>query len=242
MLRATCEAYTSSTPYYAWRDVCRQMIEVPWDASDRMVLDRLTDIAKAQDPELLPWLPLLAMAFDVEAPTTPEVRDLALEFRRPKLHEVMRAFLAGRLTTLTVFEFEDAHLMDPASAELLAAICEDVAGAPWLVVVSRRDGERGFAAVEDACLVRLEPKPLGESEARALANAATEQRPLPPQIVDRIAERSGGNPQFLLDLVDAAAGLDGAELPESVEAAATVRIDRLGPRTERSSGARPCSA
>jgi tetratricopeptide (TPR) repeat protein len=98
------------------------------------------------------------------------------------------------------------------------------------VVVSRRDGDRGFAAVEDACLVRLEPQALADKDARALAIAATEEHPLPPQIVDRIAERSGGNPQFLLDLVDAAAGLDGAELPESVESAATVRIDRLGPQ------------
>ncbi len=230
LLRATCEAYTSTTPYYAWRDVCRQIIDVPWEAADREVLDRLTDIAKAQDPDLLPWLPLLAMPFDVEVPPTPEVRDLAPEFRRPKLHEVMRTFLAGRLQTLTVFEFEDAHLMDPASAELLAAICEDVAHAPWLVVVSRRDGDRGFAAVESACLIRLEPQPLAEADAHALANAATERDPLPPQIVDRIAQRSGGNPQFLLDLVDAASGPDGAELPESVESAATVRIDRLEPR------------
>jgi class 3 adenylate cyclase/tetratricopeptide (TPR) repeat protein len=228
LLRATCEAYTSSTPYYAWRDVCRQMIEVPWDAPDGIVLERLADIAKAQDPDLLPWLPLLAMPFDVEAPSTPEVRDLAPEFRRSKLHEVMRTFLAGRLAAFTVFEFEDAHLMDPASAELLAAICQDVAGAPWLVVVSRRDGDRGFAAVEDACLVHLEPAPLAEADARALAEAATERDPLAPQIIERIAERSGGNPQFLLALVDAAAGLDGAELPESVESAATVRIDRLG--------------
>ena len=57
----------------------------------------------------------------------------------------------------------------------------------------------------------------------------TEERPLPPHVVALAAERSAGNPQFLRDLLADAASSSGT-LPETIEAAATARIDRLAAR------------
>ena len=59
----------------------------------------------------------------------------------------------------------------------------------------------------------------------ALARAATEDAPLLPHDLKLVVNRSAGNPQFLLDLVAALAA--GDALPDSVEAAATARIDKL---------------
>ena len=63
---------------------------------------------------------------------------------------------------------------------------------------------------------------------RAFAHDVTEEAPLPEHVLEQIIERSNGNPQLLLDLVHAARSGDD-ELPDSVEAAATVRIDSLTP-------------
>ena len=61
------------------------------------------------------------------------------------------------------------------------------------------------------------------------ARDATARVPLPPRMLEVVAERSGGNPQFLRDLLRSAAQ-DGAEhLPESIEAAAAARLDHLPP-------------
>src|SRR5207249_2616145 len=54
--------------------------------------------------------------------------------------------------------------------------------------------------------------------------------PLPRHVMEVLARRSGGNPQFLRDLLRSAiesGGIGG--LPDSVEAAATARIDALAP-------------
>ena len=53
---------------------------------------------------------------------------------------------------------------------------------------------------------------------------------MPPHVLELAVERSGGSPEFLLDLLAAAAAGDRDELPESVGAATMARIDALDPR------------
>ena len=82
----------------------------------RSVCRRTSPIGR---PELLPWLPLLAIVADVDVPMTPEVRDLGDEFRKAKLEEVMTDYLSRVVTEPTVVVIEDAHWMDEGSAGLL---------------------------------------------------------------------------------------------------------------------------
>ena len=227
-LHVTCEAHATATPYRAWRGLLRELAGVAWEDPDEVALERLRRTLTEEDPALLPWLPLLAIAFDVDAPATAEVEQLAPAFRAPKLREVILRFVRGRLPGWALIEFEDAHLMDEASAELLHALEQELPLLPWLVVVTRRDTESGFVAAPGPHLVLLELAPLDPDETLALAHAVTESSPLPPHVVRTAAERSGGSPQFLRDLLRAAAE-GSSDLPDSVEAAATTRMDRLGP-------------
>jgi class 3 adenylate cyclase len=228
VLHATCEAHTTATPYRAWRGLLLELAGVDHEDPDDVILERLRRVVSDDDPALLPWLPLLALALDVRAPATPEVEQLAPDFRGPKLQEVVLRFLRRQLPAWVLIELEDAHFMDHASAELLHALEDQLPALPWLVVVTRRDDENGFVATPGPHLVRLQLEPLTTDQSLALARVVTETTPLPPHLVRIAAERSGGSPQFLRDLLRAAA--DGsAELPDSIEAAALARIDRLRP-------------
>ena len=95
-------------------------------------------------PSCLPWLPLLARAFDAELPATPEMAVLAEEGHREKLHESVLRFLEVELSGPSAIEIEDAHHMDDASADLLGYLTMRLEGHPWLFAVSRRPGETGF--------------------------------------------------------------------------------------------------
>jgi class 3 adenylate cyclase/tetratricopeptide (TPR) repeat protein len=228
VLHATCEPYTAATPYSTWSELLRRLLDLrPGDPDDEVVA-RLRATVEADDPRLLPWLPLLAIAAGAEAPSTPEVAQLSPEFRSVRLHEVVLRFLRRQLPGWALIELADAHLMDDASAELVSALARELPLLPWLVVVTRRDRETGFIATPAPHLVRLELQPLAADQALALANVVTELAPLPPHMVTLAAERSGGSPQFLRDLLRAAAR-GSTELPESIEAAASERIDRLDP-------------
>ncbi len=226
-IHATCEPYTKDSPYVAWRDPLRAGLGLGWDDTDDVVLEALRSELQRSQPSLLPWLPLLAIAVGVEAPMTREVRELAPESRAMKLHEVVLDFLASVLRVPTLVAIEHAHLMDEASAALLRALTGALGSSAWLVMVTRRDVEGGFVSPADN-VTRLDLGPLSPADILALAEATPEAHVLPPHMIELAVERSGGSPEFLLDFLSAASGGSGV-LPDSIEAAASARIDALDP-------------
>jgi class 3 adenylate cyclase/tetratricopeptide (TPR) repeat protein len=230
MLSSTCELYESSTPYRPFRSSLRALVGIEEGAGGADAAARLADIVAAIAPDLAPWVPLLAIPLDIDMPATPQVLDLDDEFRRTKLEQATSEFLRALLTTPTLWTLEDVHWMDEASADLLRRLSADLADRPWLVCVTRRDVADGFAAKEMPHVVAMRPQPLDQAATWALVEAATEESPLAPHEIAALAERSGGNPFYLQELLAAARVAGGIEgLPESVEALITARIDRLPP-------------
>jgi class 3 adenylate cyclase/tetratricopeptide (TPR) repeat protein len=231
-LHATCEAYTASTAYAVWRELLRELLELSWEDPDHVVAERVSEVVATRAPDLAPWVPLIAVPFDVMMPPTPEVEMITEDNRRAKLHEVLGRFLRALIAEPALIEVEDAHHMDEASAELFTYLASKIHDAPWLIAIAHRPAETGFQPPEDRPdVVRVVLEPLAEEAAVALARTATEETPLLPHDLQLVVNRSAGNPQFLLDLVAALAA--GDALPDSVEAAATARIDKL-PAMDRS--------
>jgi class 3 adenylate cyclase/tetratricopeptide (TPR) repeat protein len=228
LVHATCEVYTQNIPYVAWRDPLRQLLGLTWEDSDQTVVERLrSHIEAASQPDLLPWLPLLAIAAGADAPATREVEELVPSARAKKLHEAVLALLAPALATPTLVQIEHAHLMDEASAALLRALSKALPSSSWLVVATRRDVQGAFVASHGRA-IRLELGALPREDALAFAEATPEAELLPRDLINEAVDRSGGSPEFLLDLLAAAASGSG-ELPDSVDAAASARLDALPP-------------
>ena len=71
---------------------------------------------------------------------------------------------------------EDAHYLDEASSDLLAALTDGDVDRPWGAFVTRRGN--GSPAVGSAA-TRIEPLSLSSQDAIALAEAACDVDPLP---------------------------------------------------------------
>ncbi|HUR74744.1 MAG TPA: AAA family ATPase, partial [Sporichthya sp.] len=218
---AGCEAHTAATPYGPWQSLLPALAGLPADAGPdaayAAALRRCTDSA----PDLLPWAPLIAEVLGAAAEPTEQVVALAPEYRAGRLHEVVLRFLKTELARPTVLAVENAHHLDEASRALVDALVARLDEAPWLVVTVGRD-------LPDSASERIELAPLDPTTARELAEVATEEHPLPPHVLAEAVARSGGNPQFLLDLLDAAGG-GLADLPDSAQAASMAVIDALPP-------------
>jgi class 3 adenylate cyclase/tetratricopeptide (TPR) repeat protein len=228
-LHVDCEPYTAAVPYAAWRSLLCQVLGSADDEDDAALARRLRASVLGSDRTLVRWLPLLAVPLGVDLPPTPAVQQLAPAFRLARMREVLVRWLRARLPAPTLVEIAEAHHMDRASADLLAAVAEGLERLPWLVVATRRDVDGGFHAPDVPARQRLEPGPLEARDVLALAEQASDATPLPPHVVEMAARRSGGNPQFLRDLLRAADVDPDGELPDSIEAAALARMDRLTP-------------
>ncbi|HUP87239.1 MAG TPA: adenylate/guanylate cyclase domain-containing protein [Acidimicrobiales bacterium] len=226
-LTTVCEQYEASTPFFAFRVLLRALTGVPLEEDALPAGVQLRRRVDELAPELLPWLPLLAIVIDAEVAATPEVDDLDPAFRRAKIRSVVVDFVRAALPKHALLIFEDAHWMDEASSDVLNHLLAEVGSRPWLVCVARRYRDRGFIAAPNPALEPLDLEPLAPSAMTELVKAVTDDRPLPLHEAAQVARRAGGNPLFLLEMLEAGSG--GETVPDSVESVIASRIDRLKP-------------
>jgi tetratricopeptide (TPR) repeat protein len=228
LVHTVCEHYRRTVPYAVWRDLLRQLLGLQWDDPDEVVIATILARMEASNRELHPWLPLLAIAFDAQVPMTREVSELATNYRTAKLHEVVLKFLAPLMKVPMLVQIEHAHLMDGASAALLQAVADRLQCSGWVITVTRRGVGEGFVGAQGSS-TQLTLGPLNAEEMMKLAESTSEASVVPPHVLEMAVQRAGGSPEFLIDLLATAAGGSRA-LPDSMDAAATARIDELDPR------------
>ncbi|MGW4380164.1 BTAD domain-containing putative transcriptional regulator [Kitasatospora sp. NPDC004531] len=176
-----CPESAGAPAAWAWTEVLRELAG--------------QEPGAAADPELAPLLGDLEPAAGHDA--------LSGRFR---LHRavVARLHAAARSAPLAVF-LDDLHAADPETRELLGELAAHP-GAPvgggLLVVAALRPGEGELADVL-AKLARRSPTrvPLGglaEADAGQLIEAAC-AAPVRPETVHALAERTGGNPFYLVE-------------------------------------------
>jgi class 3 adenylate cyclase/tetratricopeptide (TPR) repeat protein len=230
VVSAPCEEYESSTAYFPFRRLLREVLGVPARADAAEVTHRLENRVSVNAPHLVPWLPLLGVPMDLELAPTRATEELDEQFRKGRLEAVVSEFLSWVLPTSTVLVVEDAHVMDDASADLFARLAADLEHRPWLLLVTRRDNDAGFVPDPGSRVLTLRPPLLDPAAALDLVKVALDDHPLTPQALETLAARGGGNPMFLEALVlEASRSGSVADLPESVEGLVTSQIDRLDP-------------
>jgi class 3 adenylate cyclase/tetratricopeptide (TPR) repeat protein len=220
MYHATCDAYEASTPYFPFRQLLRFLLGAEDEATPDIIRQRVVAAA----PQLAPWVPLIGSVVDVEMPPTPEVEALDPRFLPDRLRtsvgEVLRALLPPR----AILRIEDVHWMDEASRALLDHVLTRlVPQTGWLAIVTSRQGELG-----EVGQVRLDLEPLDTTAAEALAHAAVERGFLSFEGAKDLAEKAGGNPLFLQELLTLRPG-PGDDVPDTVERLIAARLDQLAP-------------
>lgn len=232
LMRSECRLYQAVTPYFSFRALLREAWELNdgEDVGKEASLSRLVEGAR---PQLKPWLPLIASVIDLDVEGTTEVAQLEDQFRPQRTRTAIKELLASTTVDApTVFVIEDVHWMDDSSCELLAGLVSAAGAHPWMFILTRRPGNDGFLADEDAAHIRrFDLGPLDLDQAKRLIRNATEDSPLLPHQLDLLASRAEGRPLFLLELLEALKSGDDVEaLPRSVEGLIATRIDRLKPR------------
>ena len=214
------EAFQSTTPYAAVRSVLRPLLGIRPGAGEPEVVDRLRALAQLADAPI-GRLPLAGLALGVEMASTPEVEEISPNFLRDALHREVLALLAATQPSPLIVVFDDAHLADDASLDLLAALVAFTHRHPWLLCIGHRDDWcpagaelMALAPLTDADAAQLTDSLVGD------VLSAYDRRAL--------EDRGGGNPMFLSELARTARESGSAEdLPESIESLLMARIDQL---------------
>jgi class 3 adenylate cyclase/predicted ATPase len=215
-------------------------------------LERAAGFEREDDPaaRLDKLEALLAKSGEVDAERAglfAELLGLAPEGRYPapptdpqRRREMTIAALLEDLVTLSrrrpaLLIFEDAHWADSTSLELLDRMVELAPSLPVLVIVAFRP-EFSPPWMGQAHVTLLSLKRLERRETAALVEGVTGGKSLPPEILDRIIQRTDGVPLFIEELTKSLleggllreeAGGYALAIPSSLQDALMARLDRL---------------
>jgi DNA-binding CsgD family transcriptional regulator len=123
-----------------------------------------------------------------------------------------------------VLILDDVHLADASSLQLLHYVASGLADARILIIATARGAELSAAPSaqellwrleQEGVLRRLELSPLPRADVAQLASAALSGTAVPGALADWLAERSVGNPLFVLGLLQALLD-EGADLSAPV--------------------------
>ncbi len=155
-------------------------------------------------PDLLPWLPLIAIAFDIEVAPTPEVEMLAEKNRGQAARDRSSSFLDGHAARADAASRSRTRITwtrpRPSCCRTSpqADGRHDRGSSAWRAARPRV----GFTAPDAPTVMRIDLEPLA---AEGCAAAWRRSRPSSIRcrmhVLEVVAQRSGGNPQFLRDLL-----------------------------------------
>lgn len=155
----------------------------------------------------------------------------AVERRTTNLRAVARLVESASSRGPLLLAVEDAHWIDPSTADLLASLVQNAASRQLFIVITHRPEWRApfahLAAVHEIGIRRLSQKHV-KALVRDLAGDL-----LGDEDIERIAERTDGVPLFVEELTRSLleTGLDRSldQVPNSLQASLMARLDRLGP-------------
>ena len=237
-----CTARGARQPLLLVRELVRSVFGVTdWD-TEQAVRDKVAGRALLLDPSVEGELPLILELLGIpgDGPSAGSEQDGERLF--PTLR---RLLLGGPGAGPGVIVVEELRWIDPPSEAFLKALVEALSSTPTLLVASFRPEYRA-RWLQAFNYTALPMRPLDEPSLAALLRDRLGTDPSLAPLAERIPDRVGGNPFFveelIRDLVEsgglegerrafrAAAPIDEAALPATVQAVLAARIDRLSQR------------
>jgi class 3 adenylate cyclase/tetratricopeptide (TPR) repeat protein len=208
--------------------------EVKLDKLEALLSQGTTKVARAAA--------LLAPLLSIPTGSRYPLLDLTPERKKTSALEVLLEQVAGLASRPVLIILEDAHWIDPTSAELFKLIIHRIQRMPVLVLIAHRPGFSppwsGFPHVTALSLAHLSPR-----QSAILVDKVLRGRKLPREVLDHIVTRTDGVPLYAEELtktlLDSGAlelngdsfrlnrPLPSLSIPESLHDSLMARLDRL---------------
>ena len=243
--RAAASRMAGASHCCRWSRCCAAYFGIGEDDDGRLAREKIAGRLLLLDEAFRETLPVLFGFLGVEDPDHPapqmgpEARERALFGAISRLVHA-RSDKGGGVVLV-----EDLHWLDPGSEAFLAHLIESLPGTRTLAIVNFRP-EYGADWMRRSFYERLPLLPLSGEAIGAMVRDLIGDDSSLDGIVELIADRTGGNPFFIeevvLSLVDRgalvgrrgayrlAASIDRLEIPPTVQAVLAARIDRLDAR------------
>ena len=200
LVQGQCHALFASTPLYPIRVYLWGRAGLTADDTESERLDKISGYLKELGRDTPENRDLVVNLLGVPAPDSGQAAAETPPLLKQKQYEfIVSLFAQGTRARPLILWIDDAHWLDPSSAELLRDIVAASARLPLLVMLTMRPFPRGPALPEVDETVRLEH--LGLPDCLELARSVPGADALSDEMVAKAVEAAEGVPFFLEQLV-----------------------------------------
>ncbi len=248
ILESGSVSYGKATAYLPVIDLLKLYFQVEGRDETRKIREKVTGKLLSLDRALEPSLPALLSLLDVPVKDAAWERLDPPQRRQQTLDGVKRLLLRESQVQPLLVLFEDLHWIDTETQGLLDSLVESLPTARLLLLINYRpEYHHGWGSKTYYRQLRIDPLP-SESAADLLRGLLGSDPSLEP-LKRVLIERTEGNPLFLEESVrtlletKALVGERGAwrlaqgaqviQVPATVQALLTARIDRVSPQDKR---------
>jgi tetratricopeptide (TPR) repeat protein len=248
VLESTSVSYGKATPYFPVLDLLRRYAHVDDSDDPRTIRAKVTGQLLTLDEALQDAIPPLLALLDALPDDSPFLTLDPPQRRQRTLAALKRMLLRESQVQPVLVVFEDLHWIDTETQALLDSLVESLPTARLLLLVNYRpEYQHGWGSKTYYAQLRLDPLPPASADAflHALLGDDPGLEALKPLLIVRTA----GNPFFLEESVRAlietgvligergayqmAQAQTSLQVPATVQAVLTARIDRLPPEEKR---------
>jgi class 3 adenylate cyclase/tetratricopeptide (TPR) repeat protein len=233
VLRGACAPYGEANVWWPVASAIAERLGLRIDADG----DEIRRVARTKGVALLGIEPsdadldrfIEALTYLLGKPSALDRLDVA--GARDQLYETVTEVIRRRTERAPlVLWIDDLQWADRALLELLELVIRSLPDSPFLLATAHRtDADIAWPPQIDRSIVVTFPlRPLSREESNELVDEVL-GRPAPARLHDRLYERAGGNPLFLIELAQRAASAGDAELPGTLRALIAARLDELSP-------------
>jgi len=242
---AHCPAHGATVPLLPVRELVRSYLALADGDAEEVVRRSVATQLPGSDAGFEDALPLV---LDLLGVPCAEASDLSSENRQDRLGSFMRHLVRTRSAAeAVVLLLDDAHWIDPASDDLVREMAASVHQTRTLLLANFRPDYQPLWA-QGAHYHQLALAPLDERASRELVDHLLGSDGSVGGLPDVIWERTGGNPFFIEEVVQALAAtgslagergayrltapVETVAIPATVQSILAARVDRLGERTK----------
>ncbi len=235
-------AFGGSRPFHPVIEMVHRTYRMEETDPEAVIIEKLERTILRLGEDLRPTLPFMRYLLAVD-PGDPGVAAMDAKLRHAEVvtacHSVLERAAERRPQVLVL---EDAHWMDPATAQWIAALADRIAGKRLLLILTCRPGY-ALPLGQRTVNTRLTLTALSTADSARIARDVLDADELPPELETLIASRAEGNPFFVEELVRSlleagavrreqgrvalARTLDEVVVPDTVQDVILARIGRL---------------
>jgi class 3 adenylate cyclase/tetratricopeptide (TPR) repeat protein len=242
-----CFSYEAFTPFFPWRALLTQLLELPELTSQSAWVEKLTSEVTALEGVSAEWVPVVASLFGVALAEGAATSTSTMDARgkNERLFQLVFDLLARRTRAAPIILFfEDVHWADRISLDLMDYVAARIGSLPIEFIVATRSVEAFENLLACPSCQTIELAPFSKDETRLFIRTRMNLEHTNLALENLIVGKVQGNPFFLESVVNGlleqgylaelqsgrrklTQSVDDITIPESVHQVVLSRVDRL---------------